>query len=337
MKNNTTTLLQQIAEQLVTPGKGILAADESEKTICGRFGKRGIPCTEDTRRAYRELLFCARGIGQGISGVILHDETIQQTERTGILFPDLLHARQILTGIKVDKGTVPLPNFPEEKITEGLDGLAARLLEYRGMGAVFTKWRGVFTVGKELPSLPCIEGNAYLFAEFAAASQEAGLVPIVEPEVLLLGAHDMKACEYATGRVLQMVFSSLKKYRVNLSEMLLKTSMVLPGDTSGEKSAPELVALSTIRVLKAVVPKEVAGIVFLSGGQTPEGATANLNAIIRLGVKEKAPWPLSFSFSRALQDPVIDAWAGKEENIAKAQKIFGGRVAETARACGGKL
>ena len=335
MKNNT--ILQQIAKQLVASGKGILAADESHKNIQSRFEKREIPQTEEARRAYRELLFSARGIEQGISGVILHDETIRQAERAGILFPNMLRARQILVGIKVDKGTVPLPNFPEEKVTEGLDGLAARLEEYRGLGAVFTKWRGVFTVGKELPSLPCIEANAYLFAEFAAASQEAGLVPLVEPEVLLDGTHDMKACEYATGRALQAVFSALKKYRVNLSEMLLKASMVLPGKSSGEKAAPELVALSTVRALKAVVPQEVAGIVFLSGGQTPEGATANLSAIVRLGVKEKAPWPLSFSFSRALQDPVMDAWAGKEENWEKAQSIFQKRVAETARACEGKL
>ncbi len=331
-----TSSLNDIAKQLAAPGKGILAADESQKTIHSRFEKRGIPQTTEARRAYRELLFSTQGIEQGISGVILHDETIQQAESTGILFPNLLRARKILVGIKVDKGTVPLANFPDEKVTEGLDGLTARLREYRSLGAVFTKWRGVFTVGKELPSLQCIEANAYLFAQFAALSQEAGLVPIVEPEVLLDGTHDMKACEYATGRVLQTICVSLKKYRVDLFGMLLKASMVLPGKASGEKAAPELVALSTIRVLKAVVPKEVAGIVFLSGGQTPKEATANLCVIVRIGQKEKAPWPLSFSFSRALQDPVMDAWAGKAENVKTAQEVFAQRVSETAAAARGE-
>lgn len=330
MKNNST--LHTIAKQLVASGKGILAADESHKTIHSRFEKRGIPQTEEMRRAYRELLFSTRGIEQGLSGIIFHEEVLRQTSRDSILFTNLVRPRGISVGVKVDKGTVTLPNFKDEKVTEGLDGLKARLEQYKWLGAVFTKWRGVFTVGKELPSLPCIEANAYLFSQFAALSQDAGLVPIVEPEVLMDGAHSLKECESATGRALQGVFASLKKYRIDLSSMLLKVNMVLPGKEIKERPAPESVALSTVRVLKAVVPKEVAGIFSLSGGQTPKEATANLNAIVRLGRKEKAPWPLSFSFARALQDDAMTAWAGKSENVAKAQDVFAQRVSETAAA-----
>lgn len=335
MKNNST--LHTIAKQLVVPGKGILAADENHKTIHSRFEKRGIPQTEEMRRAYRELLFGTRNIERSLSGIILHDETIRLADTSGILFSNLLRARGIAVGIKVDKGTVALPNFTDEKVTEGLDGLKERLKEYKWLGAVFTKWRGVFTVGKELPSLPCIEANAYLFAQFAATSQEAGLVPLVEPEVLMNGAHSLKECESTTGRVLQGVFTSLKKYRIDLSSMLLKANMVLPGTEIQERPAPESIALSTIRVLKAVVPKEVAGIVFLSGGQTPEEATGNLRAIVFAGRKEKAPWPLSFSFARALQDDTMTEWAGKSENIAKAQDVFSRRISETAAAARGEL
>lgn len=334
MKNSN--ILQQIAKQLVTPGKGILAADESQKTLHDRFEKRGIPQTEEKRREYRELLFSTRGIEEGLSGVILHEETLRQSGKDGILFPNALRVRRIAVGIKVDKGTVPLPNFPEEKVTEGLDGLAARLLEYSGMGANFTKWRAVFMVSKKLPSQLCIAANAHRLAHYAALSQKTGLVPILEPEVLLDGEHSMDDCEHATGRVLREVFLTLKEYRVLLGGLLLKASMVLPGKSSGEKTAPELVALSTVRVLKAAVPREVAGIVFLSGGQEPEEATRNLNAIVTLGRTKKAPWPLSFSFSRALQDPVMDVWAGKEENVTKAQSVFQKRMAETAAAARGE-
>lgn len=336
MTSSLSHRLNHTATQLLAPGKGLLAADEKPATLHGRFEMRGIPQTEEKRREYRELLFGTAGIKQGISGVIFNEETLRQAGKDGILFLNLLRVRNILVGVKVDKGTVPLPNFPGEKVTEGLDGLGARLKEYNGCGAVFTKWRGTFTVGKDTPSAPCIEANAYLFSQFVALSQEVGLVPVVEPEVLLDGAYGMQECERAVGRALQGVFASLKRFRVDLSGMLLKTNMVLPGKDSEEKVQPELVALSTVRVLKAVVPKEVAGIFFLSGGQTTDEAARNLAAIVRLGREKQASWPLSFSYSRALQDPVMDAWAGKQENAAKAQEIFARRVAETAAAARGE-
>ncbi|MEK7208276.1 MAG: class I fructose-bisphosphate aldolase [Patescibacteria group bacterium] len=329
--------LQDIAQKLAAQGTGILAADESIGTLHKRFEKRGIPQAEEMHRKWRELLFVTPGIERGLSGVILFDETIRQAGSDGILLRNTLLAKGIMFGIKVDKGAVGLTNFPDEKVTEGLDGLGVRLAEYAALGATFTKWRGVFTVGKGLPTPECIEANACIFSQFAALSQDALLVPIVEPEVLLGGTHDMQACEVALGRVLQTVFASLKKYRVNLSSLLLKTSMALPGKGLKEKAAPELVALSTVRVLKAVVPREVAGVVFLSGGQTPEEATKNLNATVLAGRKAKVPWPLTFSFSRALQDPVMDAWLGKDENVRAAQVIFQKRVEETARASEGKL
>lgn len=335
--NATHSTLNHVAKQLVAQGKGLIAADERHKTLHVRFETRGIPQTEEMRRAYRELLFSVRGIEKRLSGVILHEETLRQTDATGILFPNLLRVRGIAVGVKVDKGTVPLPNFTGEKVTEGLDGLKQRLEEYKGLGAVFTKWRAVFSVGKETPSVPCIEGNALGLALFAALSQEAGLVPIPEPEVLMDGDHDMQSCERATGRVLQTVFAAFTKYRVDLSGLLLKVNMVLPGKEAKKRPAPELVALSTVRVLKAAVPKEVPGIFFLSGGQTPREATQNLNAIVLAGRKTKAPWELSFSFARALQDDAMDAWAGKEENVKKAQEIFAKRVEETAAAARGEL
>lgn len=334
MKTNST--LHTIAKQLVASGKGLLAADESHTTIHSRFEKRGIPQTEEMRRAYREMLFSTRGIEHGISGIIFHEETLRQASKEGILFPNLVLGRDISVGVKVDRGTAPLPNFPGEKITEGLDGLAQRLLMYKELGAVFTKWRAVFTIGEKTPSAACMEVNAYVLAHYAALSQEAGLVPIPEPEVLMDGGHDMQACERATGRILQKVFAALTMYGVNLSSMLLKVHMVLSGKEVKKRSMPELVALSTIRMLKAVVPKKVAGIVFLSGGQTSQEAIDNLDAIVRLGRKEKAPWPLSFSFARALQDDAMTAWAGKSENIAKAQEVFARRVSETAAAARGE-
>lgn len=323
--------LESVARALVQKGKGILVADESIRTIRKRFRSVGIDSTPETRRAYRELLLTTPGIETYISGVILFDETIRQGTENGTPFAELLADKGILPGVKVDKGTVDLAGFPGEKVTEGLDELRERLAEYRELGAQFSKWRAVIAIGSDIPTDACIEGNA--LARFAALSQEAGLVPIVEPEVLMDGDHDIKQCEEVTEKTLSAVFSHLYRHRVVLAGMLLKPNMVLPGNECLTQVRVEEVAEATVCCLLRVVPAAVPGIVFLSGGQSPQQATRHLNA---MNAKGKYPWELSFSFARALQGPALEAWAGQEANVSKAQKLFYHRVKCVAAAREGR-
>lgn len=308
--------LDLIARNLVAPGKGILAADESLPTIEKRFKTIAIPPTEENRRAYRETLFTTPGLGEFISGAILFDETLRQKSGDGILFPAILGRQGIIPGIKVDLGTTALANFPGEKITLGLDGLRERLHEYRELGARFTKWRAVIAIAGDLPTLTCIKANALKLAMFTARSQEAGLVPIVEPEILMDGTHTLARCEEVTNLTLRAVFDALLAHRGRLEGMLLKPAMVLPGTACPHQVSDEEIATATLRCLRRGVPAAVPGIVFLSGGQSPPQATARLAAIHRAG---EAPWALSFSFGRALQEPALAAWRGKSENTGAAQ------------------
>ena len=311
--------IEQTAKMLVAPGKGLLAADESFSTIEKRFESLGIPLTQATRLSYRELLFTTAGIENFLSGVILFDETLRQKTTQGKLFVEVLEERGIIPGIKVDEGLERLPGSPNEKITKGLRGLEERLKEYKNLGARFTKWRCVFVIGDGLPSQNAINKNAEVLTNYCLLSQRVGLTPIPEPEVLMDGNHSIEKCRQVSTLVLKTVFLSFKKENVNLEGMLLKTNMVLPGRDNPKRATPNEVAAATIEALMASVPPQVTGIVFLSGGQAPEEATANLNAI---NYNEVYPWELSFSFSRALQQPVLEAWQGKEENIAKAQSIL---------------
>jgi len=325
--------LENVARTLVQKGKGILAADESVRTIRRRFRSVGIDSTPETRQAYRQLLLTTPGIESYISGVILFDETIRQQTENGTPFPELLVDKGILPGIKVDKGTKDLAGFPGEKATEGLDELRERLAEYRELGAQFSKWRAVIAIGSDIPTDTCIEANANALARFAALSQEAGLVPIVEPEVLMDGDHDIQRCEEVTEKTLSAVFSHLYRHRVVLEGMLLKPNMVIPGNECLTQASVEEVTEATVCCLLRVVPAAVPGIVFLSGGQSPQQATRHLNTI---NAKGKYPWELSFSFARALQGPALEAWAGREANVSKAQKLFYNRVKCAAAAREGR-
>jgi fructose-bisphosphate aldolase, class I len=318
-----TQSLAETAGALVAPGKGILAADESPPTIEKRFQKINIESTEDNRRAYREMLFTTAGIGDHISGVILYDETIRQKAADGTPFPKILERAGIIPGIKVDKGAKPIAGAPEEKVTEGLDGLRDRLAEYVDLGARFTKWRAVIEIGETIPSYLCIHANAHALARFAALSQEAGLVPIVEPEVLMDGEHTIERCYETTSWMLKETFQELFYQRVELEGMLLKPNMVLSGKESSEQAGVEEVAERTVRCLREAVPAAVPGIVFLSGGQSAEVATAHLNAMNAMG---EHPWQLSFSFARALQGPALETWRGDESNVEQAQEIFAHRA-----------
>ena len=313
------TSLKSVARALVGPGKGILAADESFATIEKRFNPLGIPSTEENRRAYRETLFATPGLGEFISGAILFDETIRQKSSEGLALPALLERQGIIPGIKVDLSTIPLVNSPGEKITSGLDGLRERLNEYRKLGARFTKWRAVLTIKVGTPTRAAIESNATNLALFAALSQEADLVPIVEPEVLMDGSHTLDRCEEVTDETLRTVFSALFHHHVRLEEMLLKPAMVLPGADCPQQVSDEEIATRTLRSLCRGVPAAVPGIVFLSGGQKPDQATQRLAAIHRAS---EGPWALTFSFGRALQEPAITAWKGKSENIRAAQSAL---------------
>ena len=310
----TSDLLRTVAA-LMASGKGILAADESLPTIGKRFAALGIPSTEEDRRTYRELLFTTPGLDEFISGVILFDETIHQ-KMGSVPPPDTLNRKGIIPGIKVDMGTVPLPLFAGEKITQGLDGLRERLAGYRQLGARFTKWRAVIAIGDGRPTRTCLEDNAGALARFAALSQEAGLVPIVEPEVLMDGNHSLARCEEVTQETLQSVFAALYAHRVVLEGMLLKTGMVLSGKDCPQQADGETVAAATLRCLRRAVPAAVPGIVFLSGGQTDVAATERLTAICRSG---DLPWKLSFSYGRALQDGALKTWRGSPANQAAAQ------------------
>ena len=313
--------LHETAEALVAEGKGILAADESSGTIQKRFDAIGVESTEENRRAYRDLLFTTDGAGDYISGVILFDETIRQSTEDGTPFPKALEQSGIIPGIKVDKGAKPLALAPEETITEGLDGLRERLNEYRDLGARFTKWRAVLSIaGEQVPSDYATWTNAHALARYAALSQEAGLVPIVEPEVLMDGDHTLERSYSVTSRTLQAVFTELYDQRVDFEGMLLKPNMVLPGYEAQQQTSHEEIARATIKCFRRTVPAAVPGIVFLSGGQTDEDATARLNAMNALG--EDLPWQLSFSYGRALQAAAQKAWSGKPENREAAQRAF---------------
>jgi fructose-bisphosphate aldolase class I len=312
-------MLAKTANQLVAPGKGILAADESSPTIKKRFDSIGVESTEENRRAYRDLLFSTGGAEKFISGVILYDETIRQSSADGTPFAELLAGRGIIPGIKVDKGAKPLALAAEEKVTEGLDGLRDRLQEYRELGARFTKWRAVISIGDGIPSDYCIWTNAHALARYAALSQEAGLVPIVEPEVLMDGDHDIERSYSVTSRTLQAVFTELYDQRVAREGMLLKPNMVLSGYDCPEQADVRTGAEMTIKCLTNTVPAAVPGIVFLSGGQSDEAATAHLNAMNALGPH---PWELSFSYGRALQAPALKAWGGDTANAEQAQRAF---------------
>ena len=313
--------LSSVARELVATGKGILAADESSGTIKKRFDAIALESTEESRRAYRELLFTAPGIEAFISGVILYDETLRQRASDGRPFARVLRERGILPGIKVDLGAKPLPFAPGETVTEGLDGLRQRCAEYRELGAAFTKWRAVIDIDEAngLPSDLAIEANAHALARYAALAVEEGLVPIVEPEVLMDGAHSLATCERATERTLRRVFAALYEHRVPLEAILLKPNMVVPGKKHAQQSAPPAVAEATLRCFERCVPAAVPGIVFLSGGQSEEEATANLDAMNRLG---PLPWELSFSYGRALQASALAAWKGDPANVEAGQRSF---------------
>jgi len=316
--------LNKVAEAMVKPGRGILAADESTGTIGKRFEAIGVPSTADTRRDYREMLFrTTEAMSKNISGVILYDETIRQNAKDGTPLVKLIEKTGTMPGIKVDKGTKPLPNCPGEVITEGLDGLRERLIEYRGLGAKFAKWRAVIDIGDGIPSYECISANAHALARYAALCQDESIVPIVEPEVLMDGDHDIDRCYKITEWTLKTVFEQLYYARVALEGMVLKPNMVISGKKSPKRAGVEEVAEKTVRLLKSCVPAAVPGIAFLSGGQSDEDATAHLDAMNRLG---PLPWPLSFSYGRALQHSPQTTWSGKPENVAAAQRAFNHRA-----------
>jgi len=309
--------LNTIARALVAEGKGILAADESTPTIKKRFDSIDVESSEGNRRAYRELLFTTPGLGEFISGVILFDETLRQQAADGTPLVEILDRNGIIAGIKVDAGAKPLAGAPGEKVTEGLDGLRDRLAEYVTLGARFTKWRAVLAIGDGLPSRQCIDANAEALARYAALSQEAGLVPIVEPEVLMDGDHTIERCFEVSEAVLHSVFAALSRHRVVLEDMLLKPSMVLSGKDCPKQADVQTVAAQTVRCLRRAVPAAVPGIVFLSGGQSDEVATAHLNGMNACA--RPHPWQLSFSYGRALQAPPLKAWSGKAANLKRAQ------------------
>ena len=316
--------LNKIAQAMVAPGKGILAADESSGTIKKRFEAIKVEATADSRRDYRELLFrSTEAMKNCISGVILYDETIRQNAKDGTPLVKLIAATGALPGIKVDKGTKPLPFKPGEVVTEGLDGLRERLIEYRGLGAKFAKWRGVYDIGPRMPSFSSIRANGHALARYAALCVEEDIVPIVEPEVLMDGGHDIDACYEVTEFVLKETFQELYYQKVPLEVIVLKPNMIVPGKKSEKRRSVEEVAEKTVKLLKACVPAAVPGIAFLSGGQSDEEATAHLDAMNKIG---GLPWRLTFSYGRALQAAPQKAWAGKSENVAAAQRAFAHRA-----------
>lgn len=314
--------LAGIAKALVEPGKGVLAADEGPQAIKRRFSTIDVESTEENRRSYRELIFRTPAIAKYISGVILYDETIRQDGSDGTPLVKVLADQSIIPGIKVDNGAKDLTGAPGEQVTEGLDGLRERLVEYREMGARFTKWRAVINIDAGIPSRYCIDVNAHALARFAALSQEAGMVPIVEPEVMMDGGHSIDRCEQVTEDTLREVFYALGHQGVALEGILLKPNMVLSGKSAATRACPDEVGEKTIACFKRVLPAAVPGVVFLSGGQSDDEATINLNAINRQAAAVGAPWPLSFSFGRALQSDPLKAWAGRSDNIQKAQRAF---------------
>jgi fructose-bisphosphate aldolase class I len=328
------TTLRSTIDLLTRPGRGILAADESQPTITKRFQALGIESTEETRRSYRSLLFTTQGAEQYLSGVILFEETLTQAADDGTPLPEVLSRRGILPGIKVDKGTIALPNAPGDLITQGLDGLAERLKAYKAHGVHFAKWREVYGITDRNPTPLGIAANAEVLARYAAICQQEEIVPIVEPEVLIDGDHSLERCRRVSDAVLHAVFEALHRHEVLLEGIVLKPNMVLPGKAHAEKASVEDVAGATVDVLRRNVPAAVPTINFLSGGQSGEDATAHLNAINTM--YPKAPWILSFSYARALQDPAMRAWGGKKENVAAAQQAFYRRVRMNSLARDGK-
>ena len=324
--------LWSTAEDLMVEGKGILAADESNGTIGRRFESIGVENTEENRRAYRELLFSTEGFESYVSGVILFDETIRQRAADGTSFVELLQRRGVIPGIKVDAGAKPLAGANDETVTEGLDGLRERLAEYRDLGARFTKWRAVLHIGDDRPTGYAVDVNAHALARYAALAQEAGLVPIVEPEVLMDGDHDVDACFDATEATLREVFHQLAQQGVDLEGMILKPNMVLSGSEASDRAGPETVAEMTLTCFMHTVPAAVPGIAFLSGGQSDEEATVNLDAINRMaGDDVGAPWRLTFSYGRGLQSAPQQAWRGDPANVERAQRAFLERARMTGR------
>jgi fructose-bisphosphate aldolase class I len=315
--------LARIAQAMVAQGKGILAADESTGTIKKRFDAIRLDSTEEHRRSYRELLFTAPGAAEAISGVILYDETIRQKTRDGTPFPQYLTQHGMIPGIKVDAGAKPLAGFPGETITEGLDGLRERLVEYRSLGARFAKWRAVIDIAEDIPTPFGIEANAHALARYAALCQENEIVPIVEPEVLMDGGHSIERCEEVTNATLNAVFEQLFEHRIYLEGMVLKPNMVISGKKASNRASPQAVAEATLRTLKRHVPPAVPGIAFLSGGQSSTEATLHLSLMNRMG---PLPWSLTFSYGRALQDTALKAWGGKPETFGAGQKEFARRA-----------
>lgn len=316
---NKHAKMYEAVAALMAPGKGILAADESDNTAGKRLEMVQLANTPDNRQDFRELLFTAPGIEEYLSGVIMYDSSIKNATDDGMPFPDVLTAKGIMPGIKVDLGVRDFDGFPGEVVTQGLDGLEERFHEYYDLGARFAKWRAVVSIDDNTPTDECLEINAVMLARYAQIAQRCGIVPMVEPEVIFAGSHDIVRAEMVTTRALQILFQTLMRYRVDLSALILKSSMVLAGDMHTEQSSPEEVANATLRTFQMSVPYDTGGIVFLSGGQTPKRATENLNAIAKLG---KQPWPITFSYSRALEEPFLMTWQGKAENAEEAQKML---------------
>ena len=326
--------LESVAQAMVAPGKGIIAIDESTGTIGKRFDAVGVDSTEEHRRAYREMLLTAPNLGDHISGAILYDETIRQSTAEGVPFTRVMREAGIIPGIKVDKGAKPLAGFPGELVTEGLDGLRERLAEYVRLGAQFAKWRAVITIGEDTPSSTCVEANCHALARYAALCQEAGLVPMVEPEVLMDGDHDIDICYEVTEATLRSLFSALYEHNVMLEGTILKASMVVSGKDCPDQADVDDVAEATVRCLKSMVPALLPGVVFLSGGQSDQQATAHLNAMNRIGPH---PWPLSFSYGRAMQQAAMKLWAeDMAGNYAEAQKTVAARARDNGLAALGQ-
>jgi len=312
-------LLSKTAAAMIAKGKGVLAADESAGTCEKRFSSVGVECTEENRRTYRNLLFSAQGVEQYLSGVILFDETVRQKANDGSLIPQYLAKKGILPGVKVDKGLANIPFTKEEKVTEGLDGLQKRMKEYFDLGCRFAKWRAVITIGADIPTHTCLYANAHALARYAAICQEASIVPMIEPEVLLDGNHTAERSEEVHEATLRATYAAMAAYNVSLEHLILKTSMVVSGKDNSRQAGVDEVAERTVRVLRRTVPAAQPGIVFLSGGQTDEAATAHLNAMAAM---KGLPWPLTFSYSRALQNTALKAWRGQTGNVGAAQKAF---------------
>lgn len=330
-----TEELKHVADALMAGDKGLLAMDESLPTCNKRFKEAGIPQTEEYRRKYRQLIVTTPGLAQSISGAILFDETIYQSTDDGILFIDVLQKAGIIPGIKVDEGTEEMPGSPKEKITKGLDGLDVRLNNYYGLGARFAKWRAVITIGKDLPTDANLEANADALAKYARQCQEDDIVPIVEPEVLMDGDHTIERCYEVTQHTIKILFKHLAKQGVYLPGLILKPNMVIAGKDNHIKNTPAEVAKATIECLLAAVPHEVAGVAFLSGGQTPQEATRNLYEM-HVKYESKLPWPLTFSFARAIQQPALDIWKGKDKNEKAAQDMLRYRASMDSAARAGR-